>query len=119
MVLQTFIQNMLPEDGAAVYGNGMAGEMWKSMLAEKIAGVMAERGGIGIAGRMLGERYAAAEARPSGPGETAKANGTAPIDSRLDIAPSVLDAIRQSLSGLPGDGLSPPEPQVPSTTKRG
>src|SRR5690606_30932930 len=57
MVLQTFIQNMLPKDGAAVYGKGMAGDMWKSMLAEKIADVMAERGGIGIADHMLGQHY--------------------------------------------------------------
>ncbi|MBL8578228.1 MAG: rod-binding protein [Mesorhizobium sp.] len=58
MVLQTFIQNMLPKDGAAVYGKGMAGDMWKSLLAEKIADTMSERGGIGIADRMLGQRYA-------------------------------------------------------------
>ncbi len=64
MVLQTFIQNMLPKDGAAVYGKGMAGEMWKSMLAEKVARCVAERGGIGIADRMLGEHYAA-EAKPA------------------------------------------------------
>src|SRR5690606_10401638 len=59
MVLQTFIQNMLPRDGAAVYGKGMAGDMWKSLLAEKVAEVMADRGGIGIADRVLGERYEA------------------------------------------------------------
>jgi flagellar protein FlgJ len=58
MVLQTFIQNMLPKDGAAVYGKGMAGDMWKSLLAEKIADTMSERGGIGIADRMLGQHYA-------------------------------------------------------------
>ena len=57
MVLQTFIQNMLPKDGAAVYGKGVAGDMWKSLLAEKIADVMAERGGIGISDRILGDHY--------------------------------------------------------------
>ncbi len=57
MVLQTFIQNMLPKDGAAVYGKGVAGDMWKSLLSEKIADVMAERGGIGIADRVLGDHY--------------------------------------------------------------
>ena len=57
MVLQTFIQNMLPKDGAAVYGKGVAGDMWKSLMAEKLADVMAERGGIGIADRMLGDHY--------------------------------------------------------------
>ena len=63
-MLQTFIQNMLPKDGAAVYGKGIAGDMWKSLLAEKLADVMAERGGIGISDRMLGDHYADGEARP-------------------------------------------------------
>ncbi|RJG44072.1 MULTISPECIES: rod-binding protein [unclassified Mesorhizobium] len=57
MVLQTFIQNMLPKDAENVYGKGMAGDMWKSMMAGKIADVMAERGGIGIADRVLGDHY--------------------------------------------------------------
>lgn len=57
MVLQTFIQNMLPKEGSAVYGKGMAGDMWKSLLSEKVADVMAERGGIGIADRVLGDHY--------------------------------------------------------------
>lgn len=58
MVLQTFIQSMLPEDAEAVYGEGMAGDMWKSIMSEKIGESMAERGGIGIAERVLGDRYA-------------------------------------------------------------
>lgn len=57
MVLQTFIQNMLPKDAETVYGKGVAGDMWKSMLAEQLAGVMAERGGIGIAERVVGDHY--------------------------------------------------------------
>ncbi|MEQ1944701.1 rod-binding protein [Mesorhizobium sp. VNQ89] len=72
MVLQTFIQNMLPKDGAAVYGKGMAGDMWKSLLAEKIADTMSERGGIGIADRMLGQHYtqSAAGQTETAPAET-------------------------------------------------
>ena len=58
MVLQTFIQNMLPKDAENVYGKGLAGDMWKSMMAGRIADVMAERGGIGIADRVLGPHYA-------------------------------------------------------------
>jgi len=61
MVLQTFIQNMLPKDGASVYGKGLAGDMWKSLLAEKVADSIAERGGIGIADRVLGTQYADAD----------------------------------------------------------
>nr|WP_280819655.1 rod-binding protein [Tianweitania sediminis] len=45
----------MPNDSETVYGGGMAGDIWKSMLAEQIAGVMAKRGGIGIADRLLGD----------------------------------------------------------------
>lgn len=61
MVLQTFIQNMLPKDAESVYGKGLAGDMWKSMMAGRIADVMAERGGIGIAERVLTPHYSGAE----------------------------------------------------------
>ncbi|ESZ29155.1 flagellar protein FlgJ [Mesorhizobium sp. L2C084A000] len=57
MVLQTFIQNMLPKDTEGVYGKGLAGDMWKSQLAERVADVMAECGGIGIAKSMLADHY--------------------------------------------------------------
>ena len=57
MVLQTFLQTMLPKDTESVYGGGVAGEMWQSMLAEQIGEVMAKRGGIGIADRILRDHY--------------------------------------------------------------
>lgn len=49
MVLQTFIGSMMPKNAESTYGKGVAGDMWKSMMAEKVADVVAERGGIGIA----------------------------------------------------------------------
>lgn len=48
-VLQSFIQSIMPQESTAVFGEGTAGEVWKSMLAEKIAMQVAEAGGIGIA----------------------------------------------------------------------
>ena len=51
-MLQSFVQSMFPDEGSAVFGKGIAGEYWKSMMAEAIAGKMADAGGIGIA-RML------------------------------------------------------------------
>lgn len=59
MVLQSFIQTMLPEDTESVYGGGMAGEMWQSMLAEQLGTTIAKRGGIGIAERVLRDHYVA------------------------------------------------------------
>jgi len=48
-VLQTFIQEMMPKESEAVYGSGISGDFWKSMMSEKIAEQVAERGSIGIA----------------------------------------------------------------------
>lgn len=68
MVLQTFIQNMLPKDAEGVYGKGLAGDMWKSQLSERLADVIAERGGIGIARKMLADHYMEGKrAMPVGP----------------------------------------------------
>jgi Rod binding domain-containing protein len=48
-VLQSFIQEMMPDNASEVYGSGIAGDFWKSMMSEKIAEQVAARGGIGIA----------------------------------------------------------------------
>jgi Rod binding domain-containing protein len=57
MVLRNFVEAMLPKESEAVYGKGLAGDMWKSMMAERVADVVAERGGIGISDRVLGDFY--------------------------------------------------------------
>ncbi len=48
-VLQTFIQELLPKNTESVFGQGIAGDYWKSMMSEKIAEQVAARGNIGIA----------------------------------------------------------------------
>lgn len=57
MVLRNFMETMLPKENEAVYGKGLAGDMWKSLMAEQLANVVAERGGIGISDRVLGDHY--------------------------------------------------------------
>lgn len=52
-VLTTFIQAMMPKEATSVYGEGLAGDMWKSKMAETIAEQLSLRGGIGIANRLL------------------------------------------------------------------
>ncbi len=65
-MLQSFVEAMFTGDDQA-FGQGIAGDYWKSMMAEAIANKMSDTGGIGIA-RMLDEqsarkaRNAAAEA---------------------------------------------------------
>jgi len=57
MVLGSFIQSMLPQEAGEAYGGGFAGDMWKSMLAQHMGDAVAARGGIGIANRLLADRY--------------------------------------------------------------
>lgn len=54
-ILQNFVNSMLPKETEEVYGKGSAGEFWKSMMAEKIADEMSQKGGIGIAEQMYSQ----------------------------------------------------------------
>lgn len=60
-VLQSFIEPMLPKDDSSYFGEGTAGAIWKSMLAERIGAQMAAAGGVGIA-EMVEKRNASIEA---------------------------------------------------------
>jgi hypothetical protein len=48
-ILQTFVESMLPKEAENTYGQGSAGSVWKSMLAEQVGAQVARAGGIGIA----------------------------------------------------------------------
>jgi hypothetical protein len=63
-VLQSFIQEMMPQSTEGVFGSGLAGGFWKSMMSEKIAEQVAERGSIGIAEYVRAGHVA--PVRPSG-----------------------------------------------------
>ena len=86
MVLQTFVQTMLPKEAEDVYGKGMAGDMWKSMMSQQLGTVMAERGGIGIADSLLkghyleGETKVALERRFGRSGKGSARPGAEPVD---------------------------------------
>lgn len=56
-MLQSFVQSMFTSDTPATFGKGIAGEYWKSMMAEAMANKMADSGGVGIA-RLLEEQAA-------------------------------------------------------------
>ena len=56
VVLSQFVQEMLPRDAQSVFGQGYAGDMWRSMLAERVADQMAASGRIGIASRLFANK---------------------------------------------------------------
>ena len=49
VLLQNMVEAMMPKDTEAMTGSGTAGQIWKSMLAEKIAEEIARSGTLGIA----------------------------------------------------------------------
>lgn len=96
MVLQNFIETMLPSDADQVYGGGLAGDIWRSLMAEQMAGVMAERGGIGIARSMLADYHVEDERRiPVGPvsGGPEKAE----TDTQLRLSAALVQELQRRL----------------------
>jgi len=53
MMLNSFVSEMLPKDTGEVFGQGMAGDMWRSMLAEQVSMQIAKSGKLGLARRLF------------------------------------------------------------------
>lgn len=88
-VLQSFIQSMLPKNATDVYGKGTAGDVWRSMLAEKLGDELARSGQIGIAKR-LAEAHALRHAAPVAAMQAGIEAGTATQRSATAPVASVL-----------------------------
>ena len=65
LLLQNMIEAMLPKDTEALMGSGTAGNIWKSMLAEKIAAEIARTGTLGIAKQIASGPAASSAVEPS------------------------------------------------------
>ncbi len=53
VLLKSFVDQMLPKDAVDVFGGGVAGDVWKSMLSEKIANEVAKSGCLKIGARLF------------------------------------------------------------------
>lgn len=106
MVLQTFIQNMLPKDAEGVYGKGLAGDMWKSQLAEHLAGVVADDGGIGIAKSLAAEHYLDGKRKvPIGPVSTSPQKTE--IDDQARLSTSLVQEFQMKITRTLHDDQAP------------
>lgn len=65
-LLKTFVEAILPKENEAVFGKGVAGSVWKSMLSEKVADEIAESGVLGIAEQLAGKRGASPRSAAEG-----------------------------------------------------
>ncbi|MGH6797207.1 MAG: rod-binding protein, partial [Roseiarcus sp.] len=86
MMLSSFVGELLPKDAGDVFGQGMAGDMWRSMLAEQVSMQIAKSGKLGLARRLFATHEVAP--RPARVGEAAKAAG----DSAAQMSANVLSA---------------------------
>ncbi len=107
MVLQTFLQSMLPQDAENVYGGGIAGDMWKSFLAQELGQQMAKAGGIGIADRILADHYMAQDRRIPVSGIDGDPEGTERADTQSLLSVAMVQQIQRdvmrSVADLAGD----------------
>jgi flagellar protein FlgJ len=53
MMLNSFVSEMLPKDTGEVFGQGTAGDMWRSMLADQVSTQIAKSGKLGLARRLF------------------------------------------------------------------
>lgn len=106
-LVQTFVESMLPSDAPDVFGSGMAGKIWKSMLAEHLADSIAESTSFGIADRIAKNREKnkaglpaeAAALRQDGSATDAKTGKAADPRGHLS-APALSPAASVSKRGL-------------------
>ncbi|MBV8661674.1 MAG: rod-binding protein [Hyphomicrobiales bacterium] len=53
MMLGSFVKEMMPKEATATFGQGLAGDMWKSMMADQLAHQIAKSGALGISRRLF------------------------------------------------------------------
>jgi flagellar protein FlgJ len=86
MMLNSFVGEFLPKDTGDVFGQGMAGDMWRSMLAEQVSMQIAKSGKLGLARRLFATHEFAP--RSTRVGEAAKAAG----ESATQMSANILSA---------------------------
>jgi len=91
MMLNSFVGELLPKDTGEVFGQGMAGDMWRSMLAEQVSTQIAKSGKLGLARRLFATHELAPPSARAG--EAAKAAGAAADQMSANIlsAPSAAE----------------------------
>ncbi len=104
MVLQSFVQSMLPNEAEQVYGQGVAGEMWKSLMAQEIAGTMAARGGIGIADRVLRDHYVVGDQRVPINGINGDPATQARKDEQARLSSALVEELQRNVVNAVTDG---------------
>jgi Rod binding domain-containing protein len=91
MMLNSFVNELLPKETGEVFGQGMAGDMWRSMLAEQVSMQIAKSGKLGLARRLFATHEVASH--PGRIGEAAKTVGepAAQMSANILSAPAAAE----------------------------
>ncbi len=83
MMLNSFVSELLPKDTGEVFGQGTAGDMWRSMLAEQVSTQIAKSGKLGLARRLFATHEVGSH--PGRIGEAAKTVGASAAQMSANI----------------------------------
>jgi hypothetical protein len=97
MLLNGFVGEMLPKDGSGAFGQGLAGDMWKSMLADQVSRQIAKSGSLGIARRLF-------QAHPLSASEALERPSRLDAASAQRAAQMSANALSLPSGGDPADG---------------
>jgi hypothetical protein len=82
---------LLPKDTGEVFGQGMAGGMWRSMLAEQVSMQIAKSGKLGLARRLFATHEFAPRSARIGEGAKAVGVSAAQMSANTLSAPAAAE----------------------------
>jgi hypothetical protein len=91
MMLNSFVSELLPKDTGEVFGQGMAGDMWRSMLAEQVSTQIAKSGKLGLARRLFATHEVGLHPGRVGEAEKTVGEPAAQMSANILSAPAAAD----------------------------
>jgi peptidoglycan hydrolase FlgJ len=91
MMLNSFVGELLPKDTGDVFGQGMAGDMWRSMLAEQVSMQIAKSGKLGLARRLFATHEFAPRSTRVGEGANAAGESATQMSANILSAPATAE----------------------------
>jgi peptidoglycan hydrolase FlgJ len=90
MLVNSFVGEMLPKDTGSVFGEGTAGDIWRSMLSEQISRQIAKSGALGLSRRLFATHEIVPRDASRRAGEAA---GAAQMSANVLSAPSAAEVV--------------------------
>jgi Rod binding domain-containing protein len=88
MMLSSFVNELLPKETSEVFGQGMAGDMWRSLLAEQVSMQIAKSGKLGIARRLFSTHEVAPQSGRVGEAARGAAASAVQMSANILSAPT-------------------------------